>query len=307
MTDPCVTVITPAYNRADYLPETLDSVLSQAYPNLDYLVLDDGSTDNTCEVLARYEGRLRWESHANMGEARTVNRGFAMAEGDLVAVVNSDDPVLPGWLAAMVETLQRHPAALGAYPDWYKIDAQSQRFGAVYQRDYDYATMLRECICLIGPGAVIRRSAIERYGGRNPDYRYVGDFDFWLRLGLHGDFVRVPQPLATHRVHPDSATVAQRGKLMGDEHIRMIDSVFAQPDLPAAIRALESASRSRAHYMAAALTLGQSYAEARAAFRRSFQLYPATYLTDPKRLAYLLSTLLPENMHRRLWTIWKSG
>src|SRR5213080_4739493 len=78
---PLVSVITPSYNRADYLPETIESVLSQDYPNFEYIVLDDGSTDNTCEVLERYSHQLKWETHPNMGETLTVNKGLKMARG----------------------------------------------------------------------------------------------------------------------------------------------------------------------------------------------------------------------------------
>ena len=84
---PLVTVITPAYNRASYLVETIESVLGQDYPRLEYIVLDDGSTDNTREVLGKYEGRIIWETHPNMGETRTVNKGFGLARGEIVVVV----------------------------------------------------------------------------------------------------------------------------------------------------------------------------------------------------------------------------
>ncbi len=92
---PLVSVVTAAYNRASFLPETIESILSQSYPNIEYIVLDDGSADNTREVLARYDGRIRWESHPNMGESLTVNKGWNMARGDLVMTVNSDDPFCP--------------------------------------------------------------------------------------------------------------------------------------------------------------------------------------------------------------------
>src|SRR4051812_39582335 len=106
---PLVTVITPTYNRADYLPETIASVLGQDYVNFEYIVLDDGSKDDTVSLLKRYDGRLTWYTHPNMGEARTVNKGWGMARGDFVVTVNSDDPVRPGLLRAGAEFLQARP------------------------------------------------------------------------------------------------------------------------------------------------------------------------------------------------------
>lgn len=306
-TQPLVTVITPTYNRARYLAETIDSVLNQGYPNIEYIVLDDGSTDDSEAVLARYTGRLHWEKHANMGEARTVNKGFAMARGELVAVVNSDDPVLPGWLPDMARFMVEHPDVLVAYPDWYKIDQDSQPISEPYQRDYDYVYMLRNCICLIGPGAMIRRSAFTRESGRDPRYRFVGDLDFWLRLGLHGAFARVPQTLATHRVHSESASVSQRGEAMAAEYAEMVESIFRRGDLSAGVAALRRASLGAAYYIAAAQALRSSYSAARQYFRQSFTAAPGAYLAHPSRLVYLLSVfLLPERLHQALFRQWKA-
>jgi glycosyltransferase involved in cell wall biosynthesis len=98
-----VTIITPAYNRANYLDETIQSILNQDYPNLEYIVLDDGSKDNTVEVLKKYRGRIIWETHPNIGETRTVNKGLSMAHGDIIGIVNSDDPLLPGAVASRLK------------------------------------------------------------------------------------------------------------------------------------------------------------------------------------------------------------
>ncbi len=303
---PSVTIITPTYNRADYLTETIESVLRQGYKNLEYLVLDDGSTDNTQEVLKHYEGRLRWETHPNMGEAHTVNKGFAMAHGDYIVIVNSDDPVLPGLVYAAVDYLAAHPESLVVYPDWYKINEHSQKISDVYRRDYNYGFMLREGICLVGPGAFIRRDALSFIQGRNTDYRYVSDFDFWLRLGLYGPFSRIPEVLATHRVHSGSATVGERGVQMAKEHIQMYEHLFTQPNLPEEVQALREQSLSTMYYMAATQALSESYSLARRYFKYSFRLSKGQYLKHPVRFAYLLSTLfLPEHVQRWLFDRWK--
>jgi len=245
-----VTIITPAYNRAGYLAETIDSVLSQDYPRIEYIVLDDGSTDGTPEVLARYGSRVRWETHPNMGETRTVNRGLALAHGDIVAVVNSDDPLLPGAVRAAVEVFLERPDVLVAYPDWSMIDADSKPVRTIRVPDFDYTFMVRRFRCIVGPGAFMRRRAVEEAGGRDVEYRFVADFDFWLRMGLLGPFARIPRVVATFRVHPNSSSVSQRGQAMAEEHVRLARRFFARADLPPAIRALEQEARSWAYYYA---------------------------------------------------------
>src|SRR3954452_11779618 len=128
---PLVTIIVPAYNRAGGLLEaTLDSILAQDYSNLDVLALDDGSTDETPQVLERYAdahpGRMRWERHENMGQAKTLNRGFEMARGELIGYLNSDDLFLPGGIAKLAEQLVDEPDAALAYPAYRVIDEDGE-------------------------------------------------------------------------------------------------------------------------------------------------------------------------------------
>lgn len=282
-TAPLVTVITPAYNRADYLPETLDSVLSQDYPNLEYLVLDDGSKDNTVEVLRTYETRLnaprgaasgmtfRWESHPNMGEARTVNKGFELARGKYIVIVNSDDPILPGLIRTAVEALEANPAALVAYPDFNIIDQHGSTLEHRPMPEYDFVRMVREYYCMPGPGAFIRRSGLALVGGRDTRYRYVGDFDFWLRLGLHGPFLHLPYTLATWRDHPSSASISERSRLMAEERVTLMENFYTQPNLPPEIIAVKAEAMSSAYY-AGALMIGDA-AAARPYYWRSLRYH----------------------------------
>jgi glycosyltransferase involved in cell wall biosynthesis len=247
---PLVSIITPAYNRASYLDETIQSVLKQKYPRIEYIVLDDGSTDNTREVLEKYAGRLIWETHPNMGETRTVNKGWSMAHGEIVAVVNSDDPLLPGAVSTAVAFMQSHPDILVAYPDWNYIGPGSEVIGHYQVREYDYLYMLKKHYCTPGPGAFIRRKAFDLAGMRDPEFRYVADFEYWLRLGLYGKFARIPKTLATFRVHPDSASVSAKGKAMAKEHIRLARKFYSRPDLPPEVRRLRAEAFCWAHWVA---------------------------------------------------------
>lgn len=248
---PLVSVITPTYNRADFLERTIDSVLAQCYANIEYIVLDDGSTDSTLELLDMYKDRIRISSHPNMGEQKTVNEGFAMAAGKYVTVVNSDDPMKPGAITDAIAFLEARDDLLVAYPDWEMIDENDQLVEHVRVKEYDYEQMLGLHDCLVGPGAIIRREAIESAGGRSPDYRFVADFEFWLRLGLLGPMSRIPKTLATWRTHADAATFKEQGSEKSREHITLMKTFFQREDLPPNIRALKRKAMSWAHYVAA--------------------------------------------------------
>lgn len=253
--EPLVTVITPTYNRAALLPATIESVLGQDYPHLEHIVLDDGSTDNTEELLAcmasRAPGRLAFHRHENMGEQRTVNRGFSLARGEIIMVVNSDDPLLPGAVSESVDMLTKRPDLAATYPDWQMIDEASHTVRCVEAPDFSLERMLLFHECHPGPGAAIRRRAIEIAGGRDTEYRYVADFDFWLRLALAGPIARISKTLATWRRHDGAASAESLGPEMAAEHVRVVQRFFERPDLSPEIRALRRRSMSWAHYAAA--------------------------------------------------------
>jgi glycosyltransferase involved in cell wall biosynthesis len=248
---PLVTIITPSYNRASFLGETVNSVLAQDYPNIEYIVLDDGSRDNTTEVMERYRSRVHFESHPNMGETLTVNKGFTMARGEIICVINSDDPILNGAVRAGVQALQDHPEALAAYPDWDEIGPDSALIEHKRLPDYDIENMLIGFNVAMGPGVFIRRSSIERYGMRDPQFKYVGDLEFWFRLALHGKLVHIPKALATHRVHPDAASATDLGARMAEELITMVHKIYSFEKMPQHLKRIRRRALSWAHHEAA--------------------------------------------------------
>lgn len=304
---PLVSIITPAYNRASYLDETIQSILGQDYPRIEYIVLDDGSTDNTREVLAKYSGRLVWETHPNMGETRTVNKGLSMAQGDIVAVVNSDDPLLPGAVSEAVTFMQSHPDVLVAYPDWEKIGPSSEVIEHVRLPEHDYLYMLRRQLCIVGPGAFIRRRAFELAGMRDPEYKYVADLEYWLRLGLYGKCARIPKTLATFRVHPDSASVSHKGVAMADEHVRLIEKFYSRPGLPLEVRKVRGEAFAWAHYEAA-YACGSARIAASGHYLKAMLYHPPTFLRNLINLRKWktpLSIILPAPLFKVLFGGWQ--
>jgi GT2 family glycosyltransferase len=308
VTPPLVTIITPAYNRADLIAETIDSVLAQDYPRIEYIVIDDGSKDDTLSVINRYDGRLRWETQANSGEAATVNRGLALATGEIVGIVNSDDPLLPGAVRRLVEALAARPDAVVAYPDWQVIDEHGRVLETFATPEFPGAVEnIRLHLCVPGPAAFFRRSLVERIGGRDPELRYVGDMEFWFRACLVGEFVRVPEVLATFRVHSGSASVRDTGERMAAEHLRAVEKLFRHPDLPAEIRSAEAEALSSAHYVAGTSCGGRLTKHKLAHFTQALRLAPRQYFAEqPTRLLMIAASCAGvSQMDARIW--WQRG
>jgi glycosyltransferase involved in cell wall biosynthesis len=296
-----LTIITPVYNGAQYIAETVDSVLSQGHANLEYIVIDDGSTDDTARVLERYGERIRRVSHANMGETRTVNKALELARGEYVGVVNADDPLRPGAIAALVAALRLHSEAVLAYPDWAEIDHRAGVLREIRLPQYDLRRMLEEFNVRMGPGVLVRRRALDSVGPRDTSLRYAGDLDLWFRLALHGAFVHVPEVLATHRIHPASASVAERGSRMADEVARVAHKCFDDPLLPADLRRRRRAILAHAHLVASHFC-GRDL-PCRTVHRLKWKAYEPRQLVPSRalrRLRYLILARLPEPVRKLL-------
>ena len=296
---PLVSIITAAYNAAAYLEETIESVLAQDYPLVEYVVLDDGSTDETPDIIARYGDRLQSERHENMGETRTVNRGFELARGSIICVVSADDPLLPGIVTAMVEQFDRDPEVLVIYPDWEMIDEKGDLIQHIATYDYTYSDMVRWHHCVPGPGTFIRRSVVTQLGGRDTSFRYAADLEFWLRAGLLGPFKRLPQTLARYRWHAGSASLGQQGQRMALEHIQMTDRLFERHDLPREIHRVRREAYSSAHWIAGVVVGDNNLRLRRFYYWKALLFAPHKYLGEYRK-SRLMPAILPALLPARL-------
>jgi glycosyltransferase involved in cell wall biosynthesis len=280
--DPLVSVIIPAYNRADLVCETIDSVLSQDYPHVEVLVLDDGSTDHTVEVLESYGSRISWSTHPNMGETRTVNRGFSLAKGEILTVLSSDDLFLPGVISKAVETLQNNPETVVCYCDYLFIDDSGKVLQFWKSLEFDLLDVLRDCECPPGPGAFFWREVAEKVGGRDERLRGVADFEFWLRMALEGSIQRVPGFGSAFREHGHSTSVAGLSTDIGQELLTVVERYFERPDLPEAVRAVRQEAIGGANFVAGCRCGNNFWFQLRC-FARAFP-----YISNRRRLRALL-------------------
>lgn len=315
---PPITVLTPVYNGAKYISETVQSVLRQDYPRLEYIVLDDGSTDDPASIVRSLHGRVRFVSHTNMGEARTINRGVGLASHDIVCIINADDPILPGLLHQAGQVFERDSELSGAYPDWIWIDANGSLVRKVVAHEFDLRVMLEQHLCIPGPGALFRRSHLAGEPVRIPERRSSADFDFWLRLALRGKVCRLPATLASWRHHTFGASSSGCNSQMAEDKVEVIKAFFSRPDLKPEIRALERQAMSAAYHNAGMLGLRGTDIPAFRYFVKSFvtkPIWPSGVYRNQRRslphMAYAaaqpfsgrihetLTSLLPEYWARR--------
>ena len=178
---PVVSVTTPSYNMAQFLEQTIQSVLGQDYPHVDYIVMDAGSTDGSVELLQKYEGRLRYESRPDRGQADAINQGFAASQGQVFAYLNADDTYLPGAVGKAVRHLIRNPHAGMVYGDAYYTDEAGKIISPYPTHAPDIAYLNRNCyICQ--PASFLWRHAFEEAGWMNVNQHYALDYDLWMRL-----------------------------------------------------------------------------------------------------------------------------
>lgn len=233
-----LSVVTPAYNQADFLAETIDSVLAQEV-DIEHLVINDGSTDHTEAVLAGYEGRVSWRTQANTGQTPTINRGWRELSGDVLTWLNSDDTFTPGAAAVAMDYLAAHPETDIVYGRTVFTGPSGRRLpGPPRGRPFDYLTLVRECENPIPqPSAFIRRRVLDDVGLLDEHFYYFMDWDYWLRAGLEHRIDFIPDVLSTYRLHDESKSVA--GQLRAAPELEyMYDKFFSRGDLPAEVARL---------------------------------------------------------------------
>lgn len=268
-----VSVITPVFNGERYIEETLRSLVQSDYANLEFLVVDDGSNDesaNLANALLAASGRpYRLFSVENSGEASADNLAFQHARGEFVAVVNADDPVMPSLFSESVSALESNPELVAVYPDWNMIDENGDLIRLIESKDYSLDLLIGDNVCIPGPGAVFRRSAV-RGDLRNSNFPLISDYSQWLELAKAGPFARIPQALANWRVHSSQTSSNLNGIQQRLEMLGCIKDYFSQADLPFQIRSLRNQAISTAFFRLAQESLVTPKIHGRLYLARSF-------------------------------------
>jgi glycosyltransferase involved in cell wall biosynthesis len=287
---PLVSIVTPSFNQARYLEETVQSVLNQDYPNLEYLIVDGASTDGSIEIIRKYEDRLTWwVSEKDRGQAEAINKGLSRARGEIIAWLNSDDIYLPGAISSAVKVFEENPEVVLVYGNMLAIDENGETTNILRYRQLNLEDLL--CFQIIGqPAVFFRHTALKEAGDLDPTYHFLLDHHLWLRLALQGRILHVDETWAAARYHAEAKNRAKAAEF-GREAFRILDwARQAQPALASVLtkidhRASASAYRVDARYL---LDGGQSWSAFKA-WTRALFIHPPTAVA---RLNLLVSALL---------------
>ncbi len=202
--DPLVSIVTPSLNQAQFLEETIRSVLSQDYPRIEYIICDGGSTDGSVNIIRKYADRLAWWcSEKDQGQSDAINKGWKRATGEIYAYLNSDDTLESGAVRVVVEAFQANPHAGVVHGGWRYIDAYGHEIGIGRGAQTDFNRLLRDgqISCVAQPASFFRASLVCQVGLLDRTLHMSMDYDLLLRLARVSEMVYVRRVLASYRIH----------------------------------------------------------------------------------------------------------
>jgi glycosyltransferase involved in cell wall biosynthesis len=204
-----ITVVTPSYNQAAFLEQTILSVLEQDYPALEYFVIDGGSTDGSVDIIKKYANRLAgWVSEKDAGQTDAINKGFARATGSVLAWLNSDDTYRPGAIREAMDLLAEHPGWGMVYGDTRFIDGDGREIGKFPASQTDYEKLKQGYVHIPQQASFFRADLWKKVGPLDPSFFFAMDYDLWVRLARISDLVYVRQTWANFRLHGSAKTIS---------------------------------------------------------------------------------------------------
>lgn len=238
---PTVSIITPSFNQGEFIAETIVSVLSQPGDfYLDYIIMDGGSTDDSVEIIKKYERLLesgawpvacrgidyRWTSGKDGGQADALNKGFALASGEILGWLNSDDTYLPGAVAKALEHLISHPDSVMVYGNAYYTDRGGLVTSSYPSEKFSLKRLAENCF-ICQPSGFFRKAALTEVGGLDPDLQASMDYELWIRMGkrFDGRIDFIEDYLATSRMYEENKTTSLRDRIWR-ENLAMLQRHF---------------------------------------------------------------------------------
>jgi GT2 family glycosyltransferase len=284
-----VSIITPSYNQAAFLEQTIQSVLEQDYPRLEYIVIDGDSTDNSAEVIRKYADRLAyWISEKDSGQAEAINKGFARANGDILGWLNSDDYYLPNTISEVARCFEQNPDVVMVYGDMLAVDGNGQTLNVLKYKQLSLEDLL--CFQILGqPSVFFRRAALQKAGLLETTFHFMLDHHLWIRLAQQGRILHIPRVWSAARYHSQAKNRARAAEF-GREALRVLQWSEAQPGLVATLSRVERRARASAHrYNARYLLDGGQPGAALGDWFRALFIHPPTALA---RMNILVSAIL---------------
>jgi glycosyltransferase involved in cell wall biosynthesis len=296
MTLPLVSIITPSYNSREFIQQTIESVLAQTYPHIEYIIMDGASQDGTLDILRAYEGRLHYVSQKDGGQADAINQGWRRSRGEILAWLCADDLYHPDTVERAVAALQAHPEVAWIYGREQRLDRQGQPYPFRHWfHEWDYGALLHYGNFISQPTVFLRRGVWESAGELRVDLFYTMDYEYWLRIGQAHPAHFVNEQLALVHHYPETKSAS--GGLKRLAEIQAVLAAYGQNELPHSFR-----------HDWTRLYVNQSWAELRQGHWRGAGDYARRAGRYPKHLPRALLKnlvgLLPHEAERRLRLWW---
>jgi glycosyltransferase involved in cell wall biosynthesis len=225
-----VSIVTPSFNQGPFIEETIRSVLLQGYPNLEYIIIDGGSTDGTVEILRRYEPWLTyWVSEPDRGQSHAINKGWAHATGDWLGWLNSDDIYLPGVFQRVMDAVVTDPTLDLVYGDVEYVNQDGSHRAVKYSAPFGLRAMALRSGLIHTPSVFWQRRLNDLAGALEERYHFSMDNDFWLRVAPHARCVYLPGAMGTFRRHDDSKTVHSEFRLVEETYDIYLRQLASEP------------------------------------------------------------------------------
>jgi glycosyltransferase involved in cell wall biosynthesis len=284
--------VTPSYNQANFLEQSMRSVLTQDYPNLEYLVVDGGSTDGSPQIIKKFENQLAWwVSEKDQGQADAVNKGFAHAQGKYCGWLNSDDVYLAGALQQAVDLLEAHPKVGFVFGDVKSIDENNNVTNIMRYAHWQLEDLMR--FNIIGqPGVFFRRDLFDKVGGLDLNYHFLLDHQLWLRFAVEAGMLYSEKIWAAARFHSAAKNVANTA-MFGVEAIQLAEWMSRSAQFHDAFERNKSRVWAGAYRMKARYLLdGGQTKESIRAYCQGFKFHPQTVIPETHRFIYAFLSLL---------------
>lgn len=224
---PKVSIITPSYNQGQFIEETILSVLNQEYPNLEYIIIDGGSTDNSVDIIKKFEKELTyWVSEPDKGQSDAINKGFHKSTGEILHWLNSDDVLVPNIISKVVQYFNDHCEIGCVIGDQINIDKNGNQLNIVKAIPFHFSTALYGACMVPQPATIFRRKAWEKTGDLSISLQYQMDFEYFLRMAKADvRFGLLKEPVAKFRLHANSKTISEYNNLVWGSN-RIIQNKF---------------------------------------------------------------------------------
>ena len=223
---PKISVVTPSYNQVDFIEETIRSVLLQGYPNMEYIIIDGGSTDGTVDIIKKYEKWLDyWVSEPDKGQSHAINKGWQRSSGEIIAWLNSDDVYHPGALFQAAKYLSKHQTVGMVYGNCDIIDQTGKTTGVCPSMDFDLKSLVCNKWFISQPASFFRKAAVEKAGKIDESLHLVMDWELFLRIAFNDIVAYHPVDIAKFRIWKDAKTQSQSIK-SGNEKLIVLKRIF---------------------------------------------------------------------------------